>query len=71
MFPPEVLRDQDDLNRWLSMQIETIEHTPHVELETCPRCGGSGTVHWYLGDEFNSQGYSECEICEGTGMVEK
>ena len=25
MFPFEVLRTQDDLNRWLSMQIETIE----------------------------------------------
>lgn len=50
---------------------DTPEASDYVELETCPRCGGSGQYHWYLGDEFNSQGYSECEICEGCGMVEK
>lgn len=48
-----------------------VEASDYVELETCPRCGGAGQYRWSLGDEFNSQGDSECEICEGTGMVEK
>ena len=43
------------------------EAIPACECSKCGRCGGTGTVHWYLGDEFNSQGYSECEICDGTG----
>ena len=50
---------------------DTPEASDYVELETCPHCGGVGQYHWYLGDEFNSQGCSECEICDGTGMVEK
>lgn len=35
----------------------------------CPICRGTGTEHWYLGDEFNSQGYCECETCDGTGTI--
>ena len=39
------------------------------ECHSCKRCGGSGMEHWYLGDEFNSNGYSTCDSCEGTGMI--
>lgn len=46
------------------------EASDYVELEPCPRCGGAGSYRWYLGDELNSQGDSECEICEGTGWWE-
>ncbi len=47
------------------------QHNPYyVEYEKCTRCDGSGQVHWYLGDEFNSQGWGECDICEGTGVME-
>ena len=52
------------------MEPDIRETDEYLELETCPRCGGAGQYHWYLGDEFNSQGWSECEICEGSGMVE-
>ena len=39
------------------------------ECERCRRCRGSGEMHWYLGDEFNSQGYSTCDSCGGSGTV--
>ena len=53
------------------MEPDIHETDEYTELETCPRCGGSGQMHWYLGDEFNSQGWSECDMCDGCGQVEK
>lgn len=84
MFPPEVVQYQIDKNRELSMQIETIEAAweiagarthlkpPITSNWRLARVAAAlGSIAGSLGDEFNSQGDSECEICEGTGMVEK
>ena len=45
------------------------EHEIPCECRRCENCGGTGREHWYLGDEFNSQGYSTCSTCDGAGVI--
>ncbi len=47
---------------------EDLQEVP-CECVRCERCDGSGTEHWYLGDEFGSRGTQTCGTCEGTGRV--
>lgn len=71
LVPPHVCHGLMCATCRIAKAVHALNEGTPAELERCPRCGGAGQYRWYLGDEFNSQGYSECEICEGTGMVEK
>jgi DnaJ-class molecular chaperone len=39
------------------------------ECSRCPNCDGAGMEYWYLSDEFNSERYATCGLCEGSGII--